>query len=187
MDYTINPKNNLYGRYFLDGYLAPASFLRPTYFSPRRVRKLQRVQTFTLGEDYAISSKIVNSAHLTALRRRNNRNPHTGINACTVGINIYCTVPFGLQMTVTNKFALYCGTCSPGHYNDNSFSFADDVTMIHGKHQFVFGGEYVDNELNIVGAYESNGVFTFNGGYSLSGPPGNSNRAMPIWTSSKAR
>jgi len=175
IDYTINTKNHLYGRYFLDGYQAPG-FFSPTniLFATPAPGNYERVQSATIGEDYTITSNLVNSAHITALRRRNNRQSAPGINACTVGIDIYCTVPFGLQMTVTNKFALYCGTCSPGHYNDNSFSFADDMTWVHGKHQVVFGGEYVDNELNIVGAYESNGVFTFNGGYSLSGPPGNS-------------
>jgi hypothetical protein len=29
VDYTINAKNNLYGRYFIDGYQAPA-FFSPT-------------------------------------------------------------------------------------------------------------------------------------------------------------
>ena len=35
VDYTINPKNNLYGRYFLDGYQSPAFFSQPTSSSPR--------------------------------------------------------------------------------------------------------------------------------------------------------
>ncbi len=82
----------------------------------------------------------------------------------------YCALPTGFQSTVTNKFSTYCGTCAPGHYNDNSLSFEDDVTMVRGKHQFVFGGEIVRNQLNIVGGYESNGNFTVDGQYSLGGP-----------------
>ena len=37
------------------------------------------------------------------------------------------------------------------------------MTLVRGKHQFVFGGEFVRNQLNISNAYESNGTLTFNG------------------------
>ena len=67
-------------------------------------------------------------------------------------------------------------------------SINDDVTMVRGKHQFVFGGEFVRNQLNISNAYESNGIFTFNGDYSGSGPNGGHDRsATRTSTSSGAR
>ena len=44
--------------------------------------------------------------------------------------------------------------------------------MLRGKHQIVFGGEIVHNQLNIFNGYESNGNFTFNGQYSVNGPNG---------------
>ncbi len=175
VDYTINQKNNLYGRYMLDGYQAP-SFFSPTniLLATPAPGNYERVQTATIGEDYVINSRIVNSAHVTVTRRVDVRASAPGINACTLGVNIYCAVATGFQSTITGKFATYCGTCAPGHYNDNSLSVADDVTWIQGKHQIVFGGEYVRNQLNIVGAYQSNGVFTFSGTYSGNGPAGGS-------------
>ena len=60
------------------------------------------------------------------------------------------------------------------HFNDNTAAIDDDVTWVHGKHQIGFGGEWVQNQLNIGNAYESNGIFTFNGEYSGSGPNGGS-------------
>ena len=48
------------------------------------------------------------------------------------------------------------------------------MTWVRGKHQIVFGGEWVQNQLNICNAYETNGIFTFNGEYSGSGPNGGS-------------
>ena len=45
--------------------------------------------------------------------------------------------------------------------------------MVHGKHQFSFGGEYVRSQLNINNLYESNGNYTFSGVYSQKGPAGN--------------
>ena len=36
----------------------------------------------------------------------------------------------------------------------------------------MFGGEIVHNQLNISNAYETNGVYTFGGNYSINGPNG---------------
>jgi hypothetical protein len=167
VDYNINAKNNLYGRYLLDGYQAP-SFFSPTniLLATPAPGNYERVQTGTIGENFTINSRTVNSAHVTVTRRVDVRSSAPGINACTLGVNIFCAVPTGFQSTITGKFSTYCGTCAPGHYNDNSLSFLDDVTLVRGRHQIVFGGEYVRNQLNIVGAYESNGNFTFSGIYS---------------------
>ncbi len=174
-DYAISAKNHLYGRYFLDGYQAPSFFSTTNILlATPAPGNYERVQSGTIGEDYTISSRMVNSAHITVLRRVDLRQSAPGINACSLGINIFCAVSTGFQTSVTGKFNTYCGTCAPGHYNDNSLSIADDVTLVVGKHQIVFGGEYVRNQLNIVGAYESNGNWTVSGTYSGNGPAGGS-------------
>jgi hypothetical protein len=80
-------------------------------------------------------------------------------------------VPNGLQLA-TGKFTIGGGTNSVSHFNDNTLAFDDDVTWVRGKHQFVFGGEYVQNQLNISNAFQSNGSFSFNGSISGSGPNG---------------
>jgi len=173
VDYTISARNHLYGRYMLDGYQSPSFFSATNILlATPAPGNYERVQTATIGEDFTINSKTVNSFHATVTRRVDVRSSAPGINACTLQVNIFCAVPTGFQSTVTNKFSTYCGTCAPGHYNDNSLSFSDEVTMVRGRHQIVFGGEYVRNQLNIVGAYESNGTFTFSGTYSGNGPNG---------------
>jgi len=176
VDYTINAKNNVFARYFLDGYQAPAFFSPTNILITTSAGNTQRVQSFASGENYILSANTINSFHASVSRRLNLRGPAPGINACTIGITLNCALPTGLQITVgsnsTHGFAAYCGTCAPGHFNDNALNIADDVTMTRGKHQIAFGGEYVRNQLNIVGAYQSNGNFTFNGQYSANGPGG---------------
>ncbi len=171
-DYTLNANNHLYGRYFLDG------FQQPAYYSPTNILittasgNVERTQSLTLGEDFTISSQMVNSAHVTVLRRSNNRGYNASdINAGTLGVTAYQAEPNGLQLT-TGKFVIGGGTNSVSHFNDNTLAFDDDVTFVRGKHQMVFGGEFVRNQLNISNAYESNGNFAFNGQYSGSGPNG---------------
>ena len=175
VDWTINAKNNLYARYFIDGYQAPAFFSPTNILITTQSGNLQRVQSFTMGESWAISPRTVNTAHLTISRRRNNRGyAANDINASNIGVDLYQAVPNGLQLTVSNKFTIGGGTNSVSHFNDNALTFSDDITMLRGKHQLVFGGEWVQNQLNIGNAYQSNGNFGFDGRYSANGPNGGS-------------
>ena len=174
VDYTLNAKNNLYGRYFVDGYQAPAFFSPTNILITTASGNIQRTQSFTLGEAYQIKPTIVNSAHITILRRVNNRGyAPNDINATTIGVTDYQMAAAGLYLT-NGKFTMGGGTNSISHFNDNTLSLNDDVTWIHGKHQIIFGGEWIQNELNIGNIYEGNGIFTFNGEYSGSGPNGGS-------------
>ena len=179
VDWTINPKNNFYARYFIDGYQLPAFFSPTNIFITTQSGNSQRVQTFTMGEAYTISSRTVNTAHLTIMRRRNNRGyASDAINANKIGVNLYQGEPNGLQLAAT-RFTIGGGTNSVSHFNDNTLAFDDDVTMLRGKHQLVFGGQWVQNQLNISNAYESNGTFTFTGVFSGSGPNGGTVTADP--------
>ncbi len=172
VDWSISPKHNLYGRYFIDGYQFPAYFQNNNILVTTQSGNIQRVQSFTLGDAYSFTPNVVNSAHATVMRRVNNRGyAPTDINAATLGINLYQAVTNGLQIT-EGKFTIGGGTNSVSHFNDNTLALNDDLTWVRGKHQFVFGGEWIQNQLNIGNSYESNGVFTFNGQYSGSGPNG---------------
>lgn len=178
-DWTISPKHSFYARYFLDGYVIPAFYSPTNILITTTAGNYERVQTLTFGETWAINSKTVNLFHATGMRRRDNRGPAPGINAKTVGININAPYATGLQLSTSNKFSMYCGTCAPGFFNDNTFAFADDINLVRGKHQFIFGGEYIRNQLNISNAYEANGNFTFTGIYSQFGPSGTASAAVP--------
>ncbi len=173
VDWTINPKNNLYGRYFIDGYQSPAFYSPTNILITTQSGNVQRVQSFTLAEAYTISSKVVNTAHVTLLRRRNDRGyAPDDINANTLGVDVFQAEPNGLYLTTSNKFTIGGGTNSVSNFNDNTLSITDDVTMLRGKHQINFGGGWVQNQLNISNAYEANGIFNFSGIYSASGPNG---------------
>lgn len=174
VDYTISSKNNLYGRYFVDGYQFPAYFFPNNILVTTQSGNIERVQTFTLGDAWTITPNIVNAAHISILRRVNNRGyAPNDINAAKLGVTVYQVEPNGLQMS-EGKFTIGGGTNSVAHFNDNTGSIDDDVTWVKGRHQIAFGGEWVQNQLNIANAYEGNGIFTFNGEYSGSGPKGGS-------------
>ncbi len=103
VDYTINPKNDFYARYFIDGYQAPAFFFPTNILVTTQSGNSQRVQSFTMGEAYTINSKTVNTVHVTLLRRRNNRGyAAKDINANDLGVDLFQGQPNGLQLTTTN-------------------------------------------------------------------------------------
>ncbi len=138
------------------------------YFFPNNILvttqsgNIERVQNFTLGDAYTITTNVVNSAHISILRRVNNRGyAPNDINAATLGVNVFQQVKNGLQLGSEGKFTIGGGTNSVAHFNDNTAALDDDVTWVRGKHQIAFGGEWVQNQLNIGNAYESNGIFTF--------------------------
>jgi hypothetical protein len=173
VDWTISPRHNFFGRYFIDGYQQPAFFFPNNILVTTASGNIERVQSFTMGEIYTISSNTINSAHATLLRRRNNRGyAANDINPTTLGINLSIGVPNGLQLS-EGKFTIGGGTNSPAHFNDNTLAFEDEVTLVRGRHQIIFGGEFVRNQLNISNAYESNGTFTFNGTFSGTAGGGN--------------
>lgn len=179
VDYTINSKNNMYVRYFLDGYQAPAFFSPTNILLTSASGNNELYQTITIGENYVISSSIVNSVHLTAVRRRNDRGYNTNdINANTLGVKIYQIQPVGLFLNASAKshgFNIGGDSNSLAALNDNiPIAFSDDMTLVRGKHQIVLGGGYVRNQLNVNNAYRGNGVFQFNGTYSGNGPAGGS-------------
>ncbi len=183
VDYTINAKNNMYARYFLDSNQIP-SFYSPTniFLTTASGNPEIRWQTITLGENYVISSNLVNTLHVTAVRRQLTRGFAPGTpNAAAFGIKDFQAVPTGIWINIGTSGANHGHTVGGGSnllavIDDNiPVDIADDVTFIHGKHQFAFGGAFVRNQLNVNNGYEANGDFTFNGTYSGQSKPGDAN------------
>jgi hypothetical protein len=164
VDYNFNQKHNLFGRYFLTNYNAPAYFSPTNLLLTTTAGNDERVQTFTLGDTYILTSRLVNTFHGTYARRRDNRGPTAGgINANTIGVNMFTYVPDDLRITITNGFSVGCGTCSPGHFNTETEDFSDDIDYVRGKHQMAFGGEIVRTGDNTSAGYLQNGSFNFGG------------------------
>lgn len=174
IDSVLSRKHSLYGRYFVDGYVTPAFFSPTNILITANPGNTERAQTLTLGETWVASTNIVNSFHVTGTRRTNERGPAAqGINASSIGVNVYQPIPIGLRVQ-GGKFTTYCSTCATGIFNVNAFSVADDVNIVFGKHELVFGGEFVRAQLNVNNAFTSNGTFNFTGIYSQKGPSGTS-------------
>jgi hypothetical protein len=164
VDWIQSSKNTLYGRYFLDDYSNPATFDGHNLLTTTQAGNLERAQSATIGDTYTFGPGTLNSFHFTFNRRRDNRGPTaTPINPTLFGVNMYSAVPNFLELTISNAFSTFCGTCAPGHFNVNSFQAADDVDVIRGKHELAFGFNLIRVQNNTISGFEENGLFTFNG------------------------
>jgi hypothetical protein len=169
VDWIINPKHNLYGRYFLDNYDLAAFFNPQDILVTANSGNSERAQTFVLGDSYIFNASTVNSFHFSFGRRRDDRGPNpAGINAAALGVtNIYQGTSDFLQLSVTNGgFNVGSGTGALGTFNINSWQEADDVDMLRGKHQIAFGVDVIRTQDNQNNHYEDNGTFNFTGQYS---------------------
>ena len=170
IDYVFNNKHNLYGRYFIDDFQAPPPFDIHNLFLTQTPGNWERAQSLTIGDSYSLSSRFVNSFHVTASRRRDNRgvNP-SDINPTTLGSNMFVAIPNFLLLSISGYFGVGCGTCAPGHFNVNSWTEADDVDWIRGRHHFAFGALVIRTQNNTLTGYDENGTFSFNGGFTGDG------------------
>ena len=174
IDSTLTQKHSLYGRFFRDGYITPALYSPTNVLVTANPGNTEVAQTLTLGETWTISSTFVNTVHLTATRRTNTRGPaDQGLNAASVGItSVYQPYTIGFRVQGPG-FTPYCSTCAKGTFNVNSWSIIDDANKVIGKHQLVFGGEFIRAQLNVNNSFSSNGTFNFSNVFSQKGPAQN--------------
>jgi hypothetical protein len=167
IDYVLSSKHMIFGRYFATDYRNPANWNPQNILVTATAGNLERAQSVTVGDTYTFGPHIVNSFHSTFARRRDNRGPNPNdINANVLGVNIATNVPNDLRLTVgsgSSGFAVGCGTCSPGHFNVNTWQLADDFDIMYGRHQIAFGVDYVHTQNNLLSGYIQNGNFAFSG------------------------
>ena len=166
IDYVQNQKHSLYGRYYIYDFTVETTF-NGDLLTTQAAGQVGRSQSFTFGDTYAFNSTTLNSFHATFARRRDNRGAApTDISPTTLGINMTAPIPNFLYMSVSNYFSVGCGTCSPGHFNANTYQVSDDVNMVRGKNEFGFGGDFRRLQGNLNTNTYTNGEISFNGGHT---------------------
>jgi hypothetical protein len=166
-DWAVNSKHNFFGRYFIDNYTLNASFSPSNALVTTSAGNLERAQTITLGETYTINATTLNSVHATFLRRRDNRGPAAqGISPKDIGSNVFSQDPNFLAIGVSGYFSTYCGTCASAYFNSNTWSYADDLSLVRGRHQLMFGVDIIHTQLNANNNYNRDGSYSFNGQFT---------------------
>jgi hypothetical protein len=170
IDWTATTKQTVFGRYYLTHYTQPGIFNNNLLNTQNPILD-DRVQSFTLGHTYTLTSSLVSSFHLGWTRNIVSRNvAPDSINPNTVGINVFAPIKNYIYINVTNNgFTAACGTCESLLNSTNGFNVLEDMFWTKGKHHFSFGGNYLHNMLVSDGVNNANGQFNFNGQFTGDG------------------
>ena len=182
INYNVNGKMTIFGRYSI----SPTTIYEPPVFGPASGPALNggqlgaapsRIQVAGLGGTYTVTPNIVADANFGYTRQR------LGAEADDIGSNLGLDV---LKIPGTNgpdhtqgglpSFQINGGwtnlgndnTGNPFLFRDNQYLFAGNLTWLKGSHDFRFGIDYQNQQLNHFqpqgGTFQTvRGTFTFSG------------------------
>ena len=149
MDYQLGTKHAVFARYIATKQFTPPPFgleaAQENLLVTRIGGRDNLAQTFTVGENFIISSTTFNQVRFAYNRTDINRTSTDFFSAPEVGINIYSYMPHYMLLTVgagganPTGFQLGGGTESLSTFTTPSWQVSDDVTLVRGGHQFAFG------------------------------------------------
>jgi Carboxypeptidase regulatory-like domain/TonB dependent receptor len=170
VDYVLNTKQSFFVRYMLSNNYTPL-FYDPSnpLFTGSTTGQSNNIQSTAVGYTYVISPNLISSAHITANRSYNPRFIPAFKTPADFGIPITAFIPAQMNLAITNGANLAGGASNPGYFNTLTYSGAEDLTYIKGKHQIQFGGEYIRAYMHAQNTRGVNGNLNFTGQFSTVG------------------
>lgn len=167
MDWQATAKQRYFGRYYVANYDRAPGFDGSNLLlaSGTGLGLDNRVQTMSFGNDYLLTQNLVSATRFGWARSRINRIQGADLpNYTDLGSNVWsaATDP-GLRffnLAVTNGFPT---AAFPGNFESTTYQLSQDFDLIRGAHQISFGGSWIRPGLDVVGPFQANGIFTFNG------------------------
>jgi len=145
-DYQTSAKNSIFGRYLRSQYFRPPSLtVTPANLLTSSQGGLDDAdQTWTAGDTYLFSSTMVNQFRASVDRTGIRRFDSDFVDSCDLGVqNIYCGyVPHQSTFTIgsgATGFIVGPGTGGKADAHSTTFQLNNDVSWVHGAHQFNFG------------------------------------------------
>ena len=168
VDYRINDKHTLFGRYMY-GHTNQFNPLLPSNFSPAGNTAVARVQDVMVSDTWSIRPTMINVARFGVNRIDAKPNVTSGLDLASLGFQYKGTnataagLPF---VTVTGFFTQGDQQQPFASRVNNVISFSDDLAWIIGRHSLKFGGEIRRDQINVAYINRPNGDFTFTSTYT---------------------
>ena len=164
IDYQINSKQSLFGRYYVTHSLVPSSFTG-SELSCRTPAPVDEVNSIVLGHTYIFGPNALNTSAYRE-SRRHHEIPGPILIPQSIGVNnIYEALPnyLGGHINITGNFNSAGSFATPGLVATTTYQVSDDFSLIRGSHQMQFGGTYIRPGQNSTFCVFCDGLFTFNG------------------------
>ena len=165
VDYQINSKHSLFGRYINTHYYSPPAVSLPgaSLLSSSAGGQDALATSATVGETWIVTPQTVNSLRLAFNRIFNRGFNGDTFSGCDVGVQMYCYVPHISTFSVTGGFTIGGALASPTYAVRNTIEISDDVSIIRGAHQFGLGFSEDQYKGGSGGATYSQSSFAFSG------------------------
>src|SRR6267143_400916 len=176
-DQSINAKQRIFGRFTYWKLLSLAQDPFGTGLCKDRCAEKTRSKSLAVGYNYAITANTIADFNISASRFHYLRLPiNSGFDMSQEGwpaaYNAF--VPNTERTPLTPCFAISdpVVTCSQGQSSINDFNaqwnFSPQITMIRGRHTFVWGGQLEEGYDNYLQTNTGGGLISFNGSWTQS-------------------
>jgi hypothetical protein len=176
-DQTINSKSTIFGRFTYWKLLSLAQDPFATGFCKDRCAENTKSKSLAIGYNYSINPNTTANINASVSRFQYIRNPiNSGFDMTQEGWPAAYNplVPSTERTPLTPCLAISdpLVTCSQGQsaiadYN-TQFNVSPQITMIHGRHTFVFGGQLEEGFDNYLQTNTGGGLISFNGSWTQS-------------------
>jgi hypothetical protein len=164
VDYQINDKNSVFGRYMATTYyLPPAYSFTKNLLASTSGGLDDLAQSAAIGDTYLISPNTVNSFRISFNRVGVHRFNNDYFSGCDVGVNMFCYIPHQTVLSVTGGFSAGIGTAIQASFIPTTYQIGDDVSLVRGAHQLGFGFTALKYGHSQNANVFSGGNFTFSG------------------------
>ena len=170
VDVQLSKNQSFFGRYIATTYVSDPPFTKSENILTTTLGGRDNLaQSFTGGHTMILSSDTVNSMRFAFNRTSVHRTNADTFSAPDVGINIYSYMPKYALITVNQAFSIGGGTENEATFDTDTYQFSDDLTLVHGNHQFGVGANLAKWTSFTFANVRSPGQFTFDG--SVTGIP----------------
>jgi hypothetical protein len=178
-DETLSQNDHLFARYYLDKYndnpfLDPSNYLSLVSYS--QIYSHNAI----IGETHTFTPNLLNDFRLSFSRVTTNAGPPTkSISVADLGVAVTQPANFAKALDGISVSGYFNANSSfpPSIMNRTNYIFADDISWIHGKHSFAFGGMIGRGQTILRDAYLAGGTFSFTADNTAS-PAGGGGNAM---------
>ena len=167
LDWQATANQRFFGRYFIANYdRAPAYEGSDVLLASGSGLGLDnRVQTISLGSDYTLRPNLISATRFAWAKSRIKRVQGSELPSWTdLGSDVWSAAETdGLRfynLNVTNGFPT---PAFPGNFGSTTWQLSQDFDWVRSAHQISFGGSWIQPGLDVVGPFQANGIFTFNG------------------------
>jgi hypothetical protein len=166
VDVQLNNNHSMFTRYMLTRFdITPPMALDPdNVLVSTQGGQEQAGHSLTIGDTTVLSNTMVNSLRVAANYTDVHRLHHPlGFSAPDFGIKTFSYLDDYMLLSVTGGFGIGSGIQNEARFKTPSYQVSDDLTMIHGNHQFGIGGNVAFWRSLSRANVRSPGTFAFNG------------------------